>query len=264
LSVIAFLLAGTSLMLSGCYASAESNENEIIDKPAATQKVASNVEAKASQTSTPVVTPEPKPTAEPTPTPYFDLNNLSDEELLLKCGMSNEDVGRTIGYAVDLGGVFVVEYTVNDLKCMALVSCSDEGNRCIISDWLTSSSIRNTLFSVDKKTFDDVSLAVSNGENFNNPPFSAEPISEKYEGTKISVEKVFSVSELREYMESTGKFVPNTEYSEDIEGLKMIGNVVSIVDILRYFLTVAPQEETTNHIKFNFPQYEAEQTPHVK
>jgi len=222
--------------------------------PAATSSFEQTAVPTATSTATPTPTPSPSTSPTPTPEPYFDLENMTDEQLLLKCGVTNEEIKYIIGYAVDLGGVCVIKYSIKDLKCMALASYGNVGNRCTIYDFLTSFHESNKLFSTDQKIFSDVSLAASNKHIFDNPPFAGEPISEKYETATISVEKAFPISQLREYLESIGKSVPETKYSDDIEGLEMIGNIVSITGILRYFLTIAPHDEVMNHIKFNFPE----------
>lgn len=208
-------------------------------------------------TATPTATPTPSPSPTPTPEPYFDLENMTDEELLSAYGIPIEGT-YLIGYATDDSGILVVEYIADDIKCMTMVECGREGKKWIMYEYPLSYYTHNTLMSTDEQTFHDALFAISDGINnhdllVNVHPFPGELLIGENEVKNVMITRTIFLSDFYRYLELQGLSVPETKWSQDIEGVEMHGNVVSILGMFRYFLTVAPHDEVMNHIKLNYP-----------
>ena len=203
-------------------------------------------------TAAPTATPTASPIPTPTPEPYFDLENMTDEDLFLAYKMSGKATENLIGFAFDNGGLFVIEYVVDDVKCITLTGGDDlKGNISVFGDYPFSLRTKQVYISTNTQSFDEADLATCNEDDFDCEPFPGELINGN-SVKSIMITRVFPLSLLRRYMELQGLSVPETKWSENIEGLEMIGNVVSIMGQFRYFLTVAPHDEVMNHFKLNY------------
>jgi len=208
-------------------------------------------------TAAPTATPTTSPIPTPPPEPYFDLENMTDEGLLTTYGLSIEDINKTKGYAYGNSGLEVVEYIADDIACTTMVEYSEEGGECILCDYPSSLYTWKTLMTTDYQTYSDVGIdtieeILNHDKIFNNEPFPGELIIGEDEVVNVMITRVINIVVYRRYLELQGLSVPETKWSRDMEGLEMLGNVVSIVGMFRYFLTIAPHDEVMNHFKLNY------------
>jgi len=243
LALVFVILFACTAGLSAC---APANEAVLASTPEPTLA--------ATQTATP--TPSPSPT--PTPEPYFDLENMTDEELLSVYGIPIEGT-LIIGYAFDNNGLWIVEYIADETKCITIVGSDSTGKKTTFSDypmWIYKQKILMTVdtqscIEAENSTWDGI---LNHDQIFYVNPYPGELFIGENEVKNVIITRTMSLSFFYRYLELQGLIVPETEWSQDIEGLDMLGNVVSIIGQLRYFLTVAPHDEVMNHIKLNYPE----------
>ncbi len=246
-AILAVVVASTALFTIACV---PDGMVAVVSTPEPTPTLVPTAAPTATSTTSPIPTP--------TPEPYFDLENMTDEDLLFTYGMSIEDVNKTIGYAFGNSGVDIIEYVANNIVCTTAVTRSSRGGKQILYDFPASLYSGKPLMTTDDNTFDDASIGsieeiLNNDKIYNNEPFPGELIIGKDEVVNVMITRAIPIAVYRRYLELQGLSVPETKWSQDMEGLEMLGNVVSIVGMLRYFLTIAPHEEVMNHFKLNYP-----------